>query len=486
MSAVAYDLLIRDGTVVTATETARCDIGVRGGRIVALGEDLAAGKTVIEADGRFVTPGGIDSHCHIEQMSAVGIMNADDFESATRSAALGGTTTVIPFACQHKGDDLAAITADYHARAARGAVVDYAFHLIVTDPTSKTMDDLSRLVPQGHGSIKIFLTYDAMRLDDEAVLDVLLKARELGALVMAHAENHGMIAWMVKRLLARGHTAPKFHAVSHPRASEAEAFTRLIAMAELIDQPVMIYHVATAEGAAVIANARGRGLKVYGETCPQYLFLTAADLDRPDGGKVICSPPLREAADQEALWAALQRGDLQTVTSDHAPFSYDAAGKLAAGPDATFKQIANGMPGLLWRLPLLFDAIVSQGRMDIRDFVRLTATAPAHIYNLADRKGAIAIGRDADLVIWDADRRVPLTDDLVADKTGYNPYAGRTLTGWPDTVVRRGEVIVSEGAMVAAPGSAAFLPRGGGEAARPRGVAAPEFDPVRNFGADLY
>jgi len=482
------DLLIRGGTVATATETMRCDVGVRDGRIVALGEGLGEAARTIDADGRLLTPGGVDSHCHIEQLSAAGIRNADTFETATGSAALGGTTTVIPFVAQHRGDDLAAIAKDYHALAARGAMVDYAFHLIVTTPDDKTLtEDLPALANDGHGSIKVFMTYDPMRLADEEMLDVLLKARELGALVCVHAENHGMIKWMVNRLLERGHTAPKFHAVSHPRASEAEAFTRLVAMSELLDQPVMIFHVSTAEGAAVIREAQGRGAKVWGETCPQYLFLTAADLDRPglEGAKWCCSPPLRTVADQEALWAALRRGDLQTVTSDHAPFAYDETGKLSAGPNPPFKAIPNGCPGLQMRVPLLFDAIVSKGRMDVTDFVRLSATAPAHIYNIADRKGAIAIGRDADIVLWDTERTVQLSDDMVADATGYTPYAGRTVTGWPDTVVRRGEVVVDGGALVAKPGTGMFLPRTGGKAAAPTGRTAPEFDPARNFGVSL-
>lgn len=482
------DLVIRGGTVATATETMRCDIGIRDGRIVALGEGLGDAARTIDADGRLVTPGGIDSHCHIEQLSAMGIRNADTFETATGSAALGGTTTVIPFVAQHRGNDLAQIARDYHALAARGAIVDYAFHLIVTTPDDKTLnEDLPALARDGHGSIKVFMTYDAMRLHDEEMLDVLLKARELGALVCVHAENHGMIKWMVNRLVERGHTAPKFHAVSHPRASEAEAFVRLIAMSELLDQPVMIFHVSTAEGVAVIREARGRGAKVWAETCPQYLFLTAADLDRPgaEGAKWCCSPPLRTETDQEALWAALARGDLQTVTSDHAPFAFDETGKLAAGPNPPFKAIPNGCPGLQTRLPLLFDAMVSKGRMDVTDFVRIAATAPAHIYNIADRKGSVAIGRDADVVIWDTEKTVTLSDEMVADATRYTPYAGRTVTGWPETVVRRGEVIVDGGALVGKAGSGTFLPRSGGRAAAPTGRMAPEFDPARNFGVDL-
>jgi dihydropyrimidinase len=278
----AFDLVIRGGTVVTATDTAEADVGIRGERIAAVGRDLDRGGREIDARGKLVMPGGVDSHCHIEQLSAAGLMNADTFHTATASAALGGTTTVISFAAQHVGMSLTKVVEDYHKLAQRGAVIDYAFHMILADPTETVLTkELPPLVKAGHASIKVFMTYDRLKVDDVQLLDVLAAARDNSALVMVHAENHGMIAWLSKRLLARGYTAPKYHAISHPRAGEAEAFTRLIACAALVDQPVMIYHVSTAEGAAVIRRARGEGLKVFGETCPQYLLLTKADLDRP-------------------------------------------------------------------------------------------------------------------------------------------------------------------------------------------------------------
>jgi dihydropyrimidinase len=306
--------------------------------------------------------------------------------------------------------------------------------------------------------------------------------------VCVHAENHGMIAWMAKRLQARGYTAPKYHAMSHPRISEREAFERLTAMAALIDQPIMIFHVSTAEGARVIRRARGDGIKVFAETCPQYLFLTRDDLDKPgaQGVKWICSPPLRETSDQEALWRALALGDLQTVSSDHAPYAYDASGKLRAGPNPSFKEVANGLPGLELRLPLLFDAMVSKGGLGLAAFVDVTATAPARIYNLAPRKGAIAIGADADIAIWNPEHEVELADEIIHDRTGYTPYAGRRVKGWPEVVLRRGAVIVEGGRMLASAGSGRFLPRSGGQAAAPTGRLEPEMDPAKNFGARLF
>jgi dihydropyrimidinase len=488
MAAPLYDLVIRGGTVGTATETMLADVAINGETIVALGRGLPPGKKEINAAGHLVLPGGIDTHAHIEQMSAAGIMNADTWESATTSAAYGGTTSVIAFAAQHVGMELPKVVADYAALAARGSIIDYAFHMIISDPTPATITEhLPTLIKQGHASIKVFMTYDRLKVDDEGVLDVLMTARENQAMVCFHAENHGMISWMVKRLAARGYTAPKYHAVSHPRIAEREAFERLIAMAALVDQPIMIFHVSTAEGAQVIRRARGEGLKVYAETCPQYLFMTRHDLDKPgiEGAKWMCSPPQRETSDQEALWRALALGDLQTVSSDHAPYAFDATGKLSAGPNPTFKQIANGMPGLELRLPLLFDAMISKGRSDIPAFVNLTATAPARIYNLGPRKGAITIGADADIAIWNPNRMTKLTDAMVHDRTGYTPYVGRSIQGWPDTVLRRGTVIVESGRCRAGAGSGTFLARTGGGAAKPSGRLEPEMNSATNFGAKL-
>ncbi len=461
MSQSIYDTVIRGGTVATASDVFAADIGISGGTVAALGHSLAPGRREIDAAGKLVLPGGVDTHAHIEQLSAAGMMNADTWESATRSAALGGTTSVIAFAAQHVGMDLAQVVADYEILARRGAIIDYAFHLIVSDPTPKTLsEDIPALVAAGHTSLKAFMTYDRLRLHDEQLLDLMQAAKETGALVCVHAENHGLIAWAGRRLVAQGKTAPKYHAESHPRVSESEAFERLVRFSVYLDQPIMVFHVSTAEGAAILRRARGEGAKVMAETCPQYLFLTAADLDKPgtEGAKWMCSPPPREHSDQEALWRALDLGDLQTVSSDHAPYAYDETGKLMAGPNPTFKQIANGLPGLQVRLPLLFDAMVYKGRLGLRKFVDLTATAPARLYGL-DAKGSVAVGRDADLCVWDPERRVTITDDLMIDRAGYTPYAGREIVGWPIVTLRRGEVVAEEGRCQAEPGSGRWQAR---------------------------
>lgn len=482
------DTVIRAGTVVTATDAVRCDVGIRDGRIVALAEDLPAGRREIDASGRLVLPGGIDAHCHVEQRSSSGRMCADDWYTGSVSAAFGGTTTIVPFAAQHRGQSLRAVVQDYHARAAAGAVIDYSYHLIVSDPTDQVLgQELPALIRDGITSFKVYTTYDQLKIDDRQFLDLLAVARRDGAMVMVHAENDDAIRWITGRLLDRGHTAPKFHAVAHSRIAEAEATHRAIALAELVDQPILIVHVASAEATAEIARAQARGLKIYGETCPQYLFLTAQDLDRDglEGAKYCCSPPPRDAAAQEAIWLGLQTGTFQVFHSDHAPFRFDETGKLAAGPRATFRQIANGVPGLELRLPLLFSEGVRTGRIDIHRFVALTATNAAKLYGLHPRKGTIAVGSDADLAIWTPERQVTVTWADLHDTVGYTPYEGRVITGWPDLVMSRGRMVVEDGALQVDKGSGIYHRRATTDWVRPRGIPVPEMDPARNFGAGL-
>jgi dihydropyrimidinase len=440
----------------------------------------------IDATDRLVLPGGVDSHCHIEQLSGMGVWNADDFYSGTVSAAYGGTTTVIPFAAQHRGQSMVQVVADYRERAKK-AVIDHAFHMIVSDPSEQVMGELPGLIRDGFSSLKLFMTYPLLRLNDEQMLDILALARRERAMVSVHAENDAMIAWMALRLLARGYTAPRYHAVSHPRLAEAEAVGRLIAMAALVDQPVTVFHVTTEGSMAAIRDAQTRGQKVFAETCPQYLFLGADHLDREglEGAKWMFSPPARDEADQAAMWRGIRNGTFQIVSSDHAPYRFDETGKLAQGPDPHFKQIANGIPGIEARLPLLFSEGVNAGRIDLNRFVELCCTNPAKIYGLHPKKGTIAIGSDADLAIWDPEMKVAVEDATTHDATGYCPYAGMTLTGWPVTVLSRGEVVVDRGELLAERGQGRLLTRAAGPAAEPSGVLAPELDPARNFGADL-
>ncbi len=405
-------------------------------------------------------PGGVDPHAHIEQMSGMGQMNADTFETATRSAAMGGTTSVICFAAQAKDERLSDTVAQYSERAKRGAMIDHAFHITVTDPSvSDFRQDLEALIGAGHRSLKVFTTYN-IQLSDADILETMALARKFGALVCVHAENDAIIARAKNELIGSGRTRPRDHAASHPPMAEIEAVARLCRFAEYLDQPVMLFHISTVEGAQIVAEARARGVPVWAETCPHYLFMTADVLDKPglEGAKWMCSPPQRETRDQDALWDALGAGDLQLVSSDHAPYRFDETGKLSAGPDAGFHQIANGLPGLETRLPLMFDAMVSKGRLGPEAFARITATAPAEIYGL-HQKGAIAPGKDADLVIWDPDRSVTYGANDLHDNVGYNPWEGYHVTGWPTHVILRGQNLVADGAFLGTPGSGRWIAR---------------------------
>jgi dihydropyrimidinase len=483
-----FDLVIRNGTVATAADTVSCDIGIKDGVVVMLGKRLAAGSREIDATGRLVLPGGIDSHCHIEQRSSAGVVCADDFYSATVAAAFGGTTTVIPFAAQHRGQSLRQVVEEYHEAARPKAVIDYAFHLIISDPTEQVLgQELPALIRDGYTSFKVYMTYDRLALDDRQMLDVLAVARREGAFVMVHAENHEMIKWLTSRLLERGLGAPRYHAVSHARLAEGEATNRAVALSQLLDVPILLVHVSAGEAIEVIRNAQTKGLKIHGETCPQYLFLTADDLARPgvEGAKFCCSPPPRDRAAQEAVWTGLRNGTFQVFSSDHAPYRFDASGKLPKGDNTTFKDIANGVPGIELRLPLLFSEGVGQGRLDLNAFVALTSTNHAKLYGLHPKKGTIAVGSDADLAIWEPERETTVSAGILHDNVGYTPYEGRRLRGWPVTVLSRGRTVVDDGNLLAARGSGAFLPCALSEVARPAGNPVPELGFVAATGAAL-
>src|SRR5499433_1717716 len=482
-----YDLVIRNGTVVTAADTTACDIGIKSGIVATLGRNVGSGAREIDATGRLVLPGGIDSHCHIEQRSSAGVVCADDFYSATVSAAFGGTTTVIPFAAQHRGQSLREVVHEYHAAAEPKAVIDYAFHLIISDPNEQVMgQELPALIRDGYTSFKVYMTYDLLQLNDGQMLDILAIARKEGAMVMVHAENYDMIKWLTGRLLDRGLGAPRYHAVSHARLAEGEATNRAVSLSQLLDVPILLVHVSAAEAIEVIRNAQTKGLKIYGETCPQYLFLTADDIGMDlEGTKFCCSPPPRDHAAQEAVWRGLANGTFQVFSSDHAPYRFDGSGKLPKGDRTTFKEIANGVPGIELRLPLLFSEGVGQGRLDLNAFVALTATNHAKLYGLYPKKGTIAVGSDADIAVWDPEREIEITAGMLHDNVGYTPYEGRWLKGWPETVLSRGRIVVEEGSLIASRGSGAFQPCALSDAARPLGASVPELAFVTAAGSPL-
>jgi dihydropyrimidinase len=460
----ALDLVLRNARVATASDTFACDIGIRAGRIALLGEGLPAGQREIDVAGRTVTPGGVDAHCHLDQPMEGPVKMADDFLTGTRSAACGGTTTVIPFAAQMKGQSLEAAVVDYHGRAEGKACIDYAFHLIVSDPTPTVLaQELPKLIGQGYTSFKVYMTYDDLKLDDAQILDVLDVARTHGALAMIHAENADCIEWLTKRLEAAGRTAPRWHAHARPMLVEREATHRAIALSELVDVPILIVHVSGREAIEQIRWARGHGLSVFAETCPQYLFLTAEDLgidDSYQGARCVCSPPPRDKANQEVIWDGLNDGLFTVFSSDHAPFRYeDPQGKKPGGQEVPFRHIPNGIPGLETRLPLLYSEGVLAGRITLQKFVELTSTNPAKAYGLHPRKGTIAVGSDADLVVWD-ERDLQLANGQLHHAVDYTPYEGMALKAWPGLTLSRGEVVWDGKTFTGTAGRGKFLPCG--------------------------
>ncbi|OCP34958.1 dihydropyrimidinase [Ensifer sp. LC163] len=458
-----FDTVIRGGTIATAADTFRCDIGIRDGVIATLGHDLGPAEQVIDASGKLVLPGGIDSHVHLAQPTGDETVMADDFETGTRSAAFGGNTTVLPFVMQQKGQSLRQAVADYHALAEGNCYVDVSFHLILTDPTPNVLgQELPALVEDGYTSFKVFMTYEGLALSDREMLEVMDVARATGALVMVHAENYDAIRFLTDRLERAGKTAPYYHGPSRPIVVEREATHRAISLAEIVDVPVMIVHVSNRESMEEIRRAQSKGLKVYGETCPQYLVLTENDLDglNMEGAKYVCSPPPRDEASQIACWEGLQSGTFSVFSSDHSPFRYnDPQGKLRAKGRTSFRWVPNGIPGIATRLPILFSEGVVKGRIDLNRFVALTSTNHAKIYGLYPRKGTIAVGADADIAIWDPEREVTISHALLKDGSDYTPYEGMRVTGWPVLTTVRGRTIVVEGSLVGGKGHGAYVQR---------------------------
>ncbi|MFN3320429.1 MAG: dihydropyrimidinase [Allorhizobium sp.] len=449
-----FDTVIRNGTVVTASDTFVSDVGIRDGRVVALAADLTEADEVIDATGLFVLPGGIDSHVHLDQPSGDGIVMADDFDSGTRSAAIGGNSTVLAFCMQEKGRSLREALKIYHAKADGKCHVDVSFHLVITDPTAEVLgQELPALVEDGYTSLKVFMTYEGLRLRDDEILATLDTARRTGALVMVHCENEDAIRYLIGRHEEEGKFAPKYHATTRPVAAEREATHRALSLAEIVDVPIVIVHVSNREAMEEIRRARQRGQKIAGETCPQYLMLTADDLDLEglDGAKFVCSPPPRDKASQDACWEGIEQGVFDLFSSDHCPFRFDdPEGKLNDKGKRHFRWIPNGIPGVATRLPILFSEGVMKGRIDINRFVAVTSTNHAKLYGMYPQKGTIAIGSDADIALWDPQERVTLTNEILQHGADYTPYEGLEVKGWPVRLLVRGQTIMERGTVMEA------------------------------------
>src|SRR5262245_26398982 len=452
-------LLICNGIVITATDLYEGDVFIDGDKIAAIGSSLQMNADrVIDAKRKYVLPGGIDVHTHLD-MPFGGTTSADDFESGTIAAAFGGTTSIVDFAIQYKGQTLHHAWESWMKKAEGRAVIDYGFHMIMTEVSDQLELEMDSLVRQGVTSFKLFMAYPGVfMLDDASIFKALLRTGRNGGTICMHAENGGVIDVLVRQALAEGKTAPKYHALTRPARAEAEATHRAIALAEIADVPIYIVHLSSAEALEMVTEARDRGLPAYAETCPQYLFLSYDNYEEPDfdGAKYVMSPPLRERAKQAQLWRGLAFNDLQCISTDHCPFCMKEQKELGRND---FSKIPNGAPGIETRMSLVYDGGVREGRISLNRFVELTSTSPAKIFGLFPRKGTIAPGSDADIVIFDPEKTMRLSVDTLHMKVDYNPYEGREVTGTTDTVISRGRVIIDSGTFTGRAGAGAFLKR---------------------------
>jgi dihydropyrimidinase len=457
---MSFDTIIRNGSVVTATDTYLADIAIANGKIAAIGKDLPTQNSsqLLDAAGKLVLPGGIDVHTHLD-MPFGGTTSADDFETGTRAAAFGGTTTLIDFAIQYKGQPLRQAFDTWMSKASNKAVCDYAFHCIVTDVSGGQLAEMNDLVHEGVTSFKLFMAYPGVfMLDDGSIFKALQTTAKNGGMVCMHAENGSAIDVIVQQALAEGKRAPKYHALTRPTTAEAEATGRAIALAEMAGAPIYIVHLSCNEALEKVREARDRGLPVYAETCPQYLYLSIENFDAPgfEGAKYVFTPPLREKWHQEKLWNGLKCDHLQVVSTDHCPFCFKEQKEM--GRD-DFTKIPNGGPGVEHRMSLIYSGGVASGRFSANRFVELVATAPARLFGLYPRKGTIGVGSDADLVIFDPERKHTISAKTHHMRVDYSMFEGIQVTGMPDVVLSRGKVVVDGDKFRGRAGQGEFLRR---------------------------
>jgi dihydropyrimidinase len=457
---MSFDTIVRNGSVVTATDTYQADIAIANGKIAAIGSDLPVQNSakILDASGKLVLPGGIDVHTHLD-MPFGGTTSADDFETGTRAAAFGGTTTLIDFAIQYKGQQLRQAFDTWMSKASSKAVCDYAFHCIVTDVSGGQLSEMNDLVHEGVTSFKLFMAYPGVfMLDDGSIFKALQTTSKNGGLVCMHAENGSAIDVIVQQALAEGKKAPKYHALTRPTTAEAEAVGRAIALAEMAGAPIYIVHLSCNDALEKVREARDRGLPVYAETCPQYLYLSLENMDAPgfEGAKYVFTPPLREKWNQEKLWNGLKRDHLQVVSTDHCPFCFKEQKEL--GKD-DFTKIPNGGPGVEHRMSLIYSGGVAGGRFNVNRFVELVSTTPAKLFGLYPRKGTIAVGSDADLVIFDPQRKHTISAKTHHMRVDYSMFEGIQVTGMPDVVLSRGKVVVDGDKFLGRAGGGEFLRR---------------------------
>src|SRR3982075_3328063 len=451
--------LIKNSHVITATDDYHADILIEGETVSVIGAKLEMEvDKVIDAAGKLVIPGGIDPHTHME-LPFGGTQSSDDFLTGTRAAAHGATTTIIDFAVQYKGQSLIEGIDNWHAKAEGKCAIDYGFHLITTELEDRQIEEMHTLMDEGVTSFKLFMAYPGVFLvDDATIFRAMSAAGERGGLICMHAENGIVINEIIKHALAKGHTAPKYHALTRPTIAEAEGVHRAIAIAEMAEAPVYIVHLSCADALNQVRQARDRGIPAFAETCPQYLFLSIDDYgDGFDGAKYVMTPPLREKANQAELWKGLKMDDLQVISTDHCPFCMKEQKELGRGD---FTKIPNGAPGVEHRVPLIYNGGVVEHRISLNRFVELTSTAAAKMFGLFPKKGTIAIGSDADIVIFDENNSQTISVKTHHMNVDYSAYEGKTIKGTVDTVISRGQVVVDNGEFKGKSGNGRFLKRG--------------------------
>lgn len=454
-----YDLLIKNGKIVTSGDCYIADIGIKNGKIKDISDEIALDKAkkVFDASGKVVIPGGIDVHTHLD-MPFGGTYSSDNFETGTKAAAIGGTTSIIDYAVQPKDKTLNETIDIWNEKAKGKAVIDYGFHLAVTKLNDTTREELPKLLKNGFPSFKVFMVYDGMRLRDGELMEILKIAKDNDGLVCVHAENYDSINYRIEGLLAEGKTEPIYHAVSRPQKCEAEATNRAVKLAEMLDAPIYIVHVSNGEASDIITNSRKQGFKTMGETCPQYLLLSIDNYREEgfNGAKYVMSPPLRESFNQELLWDNLRLGDLQSIATDHCPFFMDQ--KRIGEND--FTKIPNGAPGIEARMALIHHFGVNGGHISMERFVELTSSNPAKIFGMYPQKGTIAVNSDADIVIFDTDKEVTISIDNLHEEVDYTPYEGFKVKGYPIATFSRGELIAENGEYLGDEGRGLLLKRG--------------------------
>lgn len=452
--------IIKNGTIVTAADTYKGDICIEDGVITQIGENLMSiDGEVIDAKGCLLFPGGIDPHTHLD-MPFGGTMTKDDFETGTRAAAFGGTTTVIDFCLTKKGNTLKSAVDTWHKKATGKAVIDYGFHLQIVESNEAILKELPTMIEEeGITSLKVFMAYkNQFQADDETLFKTLVAGKELGALVMVHAENGDVIDYLVKKALKEGNTDPIYHALTRPAEVEGEATGRAAVLTDLADSQLYVVHVSCEVAAQKIAEARNKGVDIWGETCPQYLVLDQTYLEKPnfEGAKYVWSPPLREKWNQESLWNALRTGQLQTIGSDQCSFDFKGQKELGRGD---FSKIPNGGPIIEDRVSILFSEGVKKGRISLNQFVDIVSTRAAKLFGLYPKKGTIAIGADADIVIFDPEVERIISAETHHMAVDYNPFEGMKVTGEPVSVLSRGEFVIRDKQFVGKAGAGQFIKR---------------------------